>query len=99
MSRATATKLLRLDPIWASRLRNYEFEDRLAKRFGHEWVISEWCPFNGVWCKWVEYETAEWIRADIERLRSTPGDEYKRMRANAAADYLESRLAERGVRQ
>lgn len=37
------------------RLRNYEIEQELLEFFGEEHVISEWCPFNGQFCKWEDY--------------------------------------------
>lgn len=37
------------------RLRNYELEHDLKLRFGGEWCISEWCPFNGRFCQLQEH--------------------------------------------
>lgn len=46
------------EPTW-DRMRNYEIEMLLGKTFGEtdddSWVISEWCPFNGVHCSWVRH--------------------------------------------
>jgi hypothetical protein len=64
------------EPDW-ERLRNYEFEGELRKTFGGDWVISEWCPFNGVYCAWCEHapdavieETARRFERDAEVLKA-----------------------------
>jgi hypothetical protein len=64
------------EPNW-ERLRNYEFESDLAKAFGGEWCISEWCPFDGVYCSWKDHapdsvieETAKGFERDAEELRA-----------------------------
>ncbi len=41
-------------PSW-ERMRNYEMEHELEEVFGGAWVVSEWCPFNGVYCEWVDH--------------------------------------------
>ncbi len=41
-------------PDW-DRLRNYEIENRMTGQFGGRWVVSEWCPFNGIHCRWADY--------------------------------------------
>jgi hypothetical protein len=47
-------------PRWFTRLRNYEYEYRLAEEFGGRWVISEWCPFNGRFCALREFVDPPW---------------------------------------
>lgn len=37
------------------RLRNYELEYRLSVATGDEWVITDWCPFNGRYCRVAMY--------------------------------------------
>lgn len=39
-----------------ARLHNYEFEtDYLPGLFGGNWIISEWCPFDGYHCAWYNH--------------------------------------------
>ena len=64
------------EPTW-DRLRNYEYEGDLAKTFGGEWCISEWCPFNGIYCTWCEHapddaieETAKGFEHDADILKA-----------------------------
>jgi hypothetical protein len=38
-----------------TRLRNYEMEMDLAEEFGGEWCVTDWCPFNGRFCKVHDY--------------------------------------------
>ena len=47
-------------------LRNYEFESLLNRVFDGEWVVSEWCPFNGIWCKWIEHAPQSELDAKIK---------------------------------
>ena len=42
------------EPTWL-RMRNYEYEVLLSETFGGEWVIKEWCPFNGRYCAWGDH--------------------------------------------
>lgn len=42
--------LLRFD-----RWRNYEIEDALEQRLGGSWCVTDWCPFNGRYCKVAHY--------------------------------------------
>ena len=37
------------------RRRNYEIEHDLSDIFGVEHVISEWCPFNGIYSSWADH--------------------------------------------
>ena len=41
-------------PNW-ERLRNYEYEGRLKRVFGGEWIINEMCPFDGRYCAWGDH--------------------------------------------
>jgi hypothetical protein len=50
VSRAMGLKMIGRDPE-GSRLRNYEIESRLEDDFDGVWCISEWCPFNGRFCR------------------------------------------------
>jgi hypothetical protein len=52
-------------------LRNYEMELRLEEVTGQKFVISEWCPFNGVWCAWAEHMPIYQLRKMIEHSRKT----------------------------
>lgn len=63
------------EPDW-ERLRNYEYEGDLRKAFGGDWCISEWCPFNGIYCAWSEHApdavieaTAHGFERDAESLK------------------------------
>ena len=64
------------EPSW-DRLRNYELEGDLRETFGGEWCINEWCPFDDVYCRWVneapDSEIEEMIRlieANAENWRA-----------------------------
>lgn len=46
--------------------RNYEIEQDLERIFGGRWVIHEWCPYDGVFCRWVEHAPEAHIEAQIE---------------------------------
>lgn len=37
------------------RYRNYELEERLEAEYDGQWVISEWCPFDGRFCKLADF--------------------------------------------
>lgn len=41
------------------RVRNYELEHDLSSKLGGEWVVAEWCPFNGLFCQWISYAPDE----------------------------------------
>ena len=43
------------------RTRNYEIEQELKYVFKEEHVICEWCPYNGIFCKWMD-------NCDLEEL-------------------------------
>lgn len=41
-------------PDW-DRLRNYEIEDLLARVLGGAWCVSEWCPYDSIFCLWNKH--------------------------------------------
>lgn len=85
-------------PTWA-RLRNYELESRLFHLFGNEYVISEWCPFNGIYCGWAAHAPEVDLKTEIARLaqdRDKPEVDVKRL--DHAIKTLQQELARRGVR-
>lgn len=45
------------EPRWDA-LRNYELERMMEYHFGGEWVIAEWCPFDGIFCRYKEVAPA-----------------------------------------
>jgi hypothetical protein len=69
------------EPTW-DRMRNYEIETLLDRTFEAadyenedfegRWVISEWCPFNGVHCAWVKHCPVEDIDAIIANWEANP---------------------------
>lgn len=50
-----------------SRLRNYEIEHELHERDkDNEYVVAEWCPFNGIRCAFWEYADETWLEPALE---------------------------------
>ena len=37
------------------RIRNYEIEQDLLDTTCEDHVVSEWCPINGIFCKWLHH--------------------------------------------
>lgn len=75
VSRARALELLPHLREDFARMRNYEIQGELEDLFGATWVISEWCPFNGIhtaWChvapRAVREKTANWWRVNRASL-------------------------------
>lgn len=58
----------------SDRWRNYELEDRIALGWEDKWVISEFCPFNGIYCRWREYAPREDFVEYRELLTSILGE-------------------------
>lgn len=54
------------------RMRNYEIEDELEREIGGEWVVSEWCPFNGVYCAWKDHCPDAILEALIVECEANP---------------------------
>lgn len=52
VDRAEALKMIGSDN---DRLRNYEIEYRLELEYDGRWVVSEWCPFDGRFCRLDEF--------------------------------------------
>lgn len=52
LARMTPDQLLDATAPDFTRWRNYEIESALIKEFGDDWIVAEWCPFNGVYCRW-----------------------------------------------
>lgn len=50
---------------WEAGLRNYEIEQGMASEHGGQWIVSEWCPFNGIFCAYRDVASVE----DIETAR------------------------------
>lgn len=72
LSTRTPEQLLAMhEPNW-DRLRNYELEGILEKELGGEWVIGEWCPFNGIHCNWLDHCPLETLDALIAEYESDP---------------------------
>jgi hypothetical protein len=67
LTREEAKERLQLDTsaTWP-RLRNYEIEDRLSHRFGGVWIITEWCPLNGVYCRYMSVASIRDLKSAIE---------------------------------
>lgn len=97
MKAAKEVGLTYLDPrqSW-SRLRNYEIESRLHSALGGEWVITEWCPFDGYFCSYRDV-------ASIHDLRNMLRWHKERVRqggyvADSIFDCIKERIALRGNR-
>lgn len=58
----------RLESDW-ERCRNYELEARLERYIGGEWVITTWCPFNGIFCNAIEYIDEKGLRETISEFK------------------------------
>lgn len=68
ISRIEATEVLGVD---ISRWRNYEIEMYLNDQRGPDmYVIAEFCPFNGVYCEWVDHCPPEILE---QIARDNPG--------------------------
>lgn len=90
ISRIDAAKELGIDP---DRVRNYELEQDLQDRFDREYVITEWCPNNGVYCKWIHYcSESELSRIISENRGRGVVDGYN---LDYLADYVERELLSR----
>ena len=56
-------------PDWKS-LRNYEMEEEMRDQFGDDWVVVEWCPFNGIFCRYKEVASkADLLSVPLPRTR------------------------------
>jgi hypothetical protein len=42
--------------------RNYELEDELHAKCGDQWIIVEWCPYNGIYCAYLEVASKKDLR-------------------------------------
>lgn len=68
------------EPGW-ERCRNYELETDMSEWFGGEWVISEWCPFDGVYCRWPRHIPEGELISAIERMGGAEARWLRKMRA------------------
>lgn len=60
------------EPVYVqTRRRNYEIEDDLLLIFDTAFVINEWCPFNGIFCKWTDYCPESELLTKIAEFRQT----------------------------
>jgi len=69
------------------KLRNYELEEELNRHFEKDWVVSERCPFNGVFCEATSYVPLSALRNWIA--------EAKRNKENYILNYLNKELEKR----
>lgn len=70
------------------RIRNYEIEHTLNTLFGEEHVISEWCPYNGIYSSWIDH-------CPINELQRLCGDMADQQGTKYHIQYLEKRISER----
>lgn len=83
-------------PGWA-RMRNYELEFELSDVLGGEWVISEWCPFDGIFTAWREHAPASVLRRTIRRFRrSQAAGNVEGYNWDYLVGYLQEALAKAG---
>jgi len=52
-------------PRWST-LRNYEMEQMMQDHFGDNWIVVEWCPFNGIFCRYQKVAS----RYDLKKARN-----------------------------
>ena len=75
------------------RMRNYEIEYDLSNIFGGEYVVNEWCPFNGIFCKWMHHCDLSVLNSIVEENRGRGVvDGYN---LDHLADYAESEIKKR----
>jgi len=60
-------------PNWG-RVRNYEMEVELQEVTGEEYVISEFCPFNGRFCSWMDHAPIEFLKECLQHWKAV-GDQ------------------------
>jgi hypothetical protein len=60
------------EPARWERLRNYEIEYELRRVFGRSFVISEWCPFDGIFTSWRNHAPPKVLEAEIARIETCP---------------------------
>jgi hypothetical protein len=61
-------------PDW-DRLRNYEMEETMQEQFGDHWIVVEWCPFNGIFCRYKEVASKADLRMARENIAAVPASE------------------------
>ncbi len=76
------------------RLRNYEIENRLydqsvSKGDDDVWIVTEWCPFNGIFCNYMKVASTKDLKAAL-RLHQ----EARRKDKHAVAPYVFDDLRE-----
>lgn len=88
------------DPYAGHRVvRNYELEDMLHCLFGSRWVVSEWCPFNYVFCQWLRHCPIDELHKEVERHRegsSLPppdGPSHERLAAHIEEEITRREMA------
>lgn len=63
-------------PDWEV-LRNHELEGKLEDNFpGDMWVVTEWCPYNGIFCRYRSCASKAVLREvqrEFRELQSKPG--------------------------
>lgn len=50
-------------------MRNYEMEHALEEIEGGEWIINEWCPFNGIHCGFFDVAPIKFLEQTIEEMQ------------------------------
>ncbi len=57
------------------RWRNYEIEHDLDELIDDEgvYVIAEWCPFNGIYCAWLQHAPTESIERTMREVEEVRG--------------------------
>lgn len=87
-----AVALKRLNRAPNARLRNYEIEHALHEETPEvEYVVGEWCPFNGIHCSFWEHADETWLEPALEAHRAEVAA--GRMRPHVI-DIIQKRLEE-----
>lgn len=81
------------DTPW-DRLRNYELEAELQGTLGGDWVISEWCPFNGFFCAYSDVAPLDEMVAYREIIR---GWNPKKVDVDYLVGQVDQKISERGL--
>lgn len=50
-------------------LKNYEMEMLMKDHFGDDWIVVEWCPFDGIFCRYRRVAS----RHDLKEARRDIG--------------------------
>jgi hypothetical protein len=95
----TLARIYATEPAAVKPRRNYEIEGDLHEACGGRWIISAWCPHNGVHCAWYDFaspEALEQAATNIDNYREAlPRNCIAKQQAKANAAALRTEAQKR----